>query len=195
MSIITTPLPYIFSNGTTADATQVNADLNQIVGNVNANAAASGANADITSMSQLATLSHVINNTAQPAFHASRSTNQTTSGNLVCPTVDSQQGGTNYASGTGTFTAPSNGVYLFCVSFQMTNSSGGNLLAYAQIVTNLGLLIAEQAFTTTAGTSTWLSCSGVTSLNAGQTVTVQQSGAANLIVVGGSVSFSGAMLF
>jgi hypothetical protein len=39
MAIITLPLPNVFSNGTTADATQVNADFNQITANVNANAA------------------------------------------------------------------------------------------------------------------------------------------------------------
>lgn len=38
MAIITTPLPYVFVNGTTADATQVNADLNQIVSGVNGGA-------------------------------------------------------------------------------------------------------------------------------------------------------------
>jgi len=36
---IINPLPYIFQNGTTADATQVNVDLAQILANVNANAA------------------------------------------------------------------------------------------------------------------------------------------------------------
>lgn len=35
---IINPLPYIFANGTVADATQVNADLSQIVNNVNSNA-------------------------------------------------------------------------------------------------------------------------------------------------------------
>lgn len=39
-AVIISPLPYIFQNGTVADATQVNADLAQIVNNVNANAAA-----------------------------------------------------------------------------------------------------------------------------------------------------------
>lgn len=38
MAIITLPLPNIFSNGTTADALAVNANLNQITGNVNSNA-------------------------------------------------------------------------------------------------------------------------------------------------------------
>lgn len=54
MSIIST-LPYTLTNGTTADATQVMSDFNQIVNNVNANAAANGANADITSLSALST--------------------------------------------------------------------------------------------------------------------------------------------
>ena len=54
MSIIS-PLPNTLTNGTTADATQVMADLNQIVNNVNANAAANGANSDITSLSGLST--------------------------------------------------------------------------------------------------------------------------------------------
>lgn len=35
---IINPLPYIFANGTVADATQVNSDLAQIVSNVNTNA-------------------------------------------------------------------------------------------------------------------------------------------------------------
>ena len=40
IAAIINPLPYIFQNGTTADATQVNADLAQIVSNVNTNAVA-----------------------------------------------------------------------------------------------------------------------------------------------------------
>ncbi len=52
MTIIS-PLPYTLANGTTNDATQVMADFSQIVSNVNANAAHSGANSDITSLSGL----------------------------------------------------------------------------------------------------------------------------------------------
>lgn len=55
MAIIPTPLPFVFINGTTADATQVNSDLNTIVNNVNTNAAHSGANSDITSLTALST--------------------------------------------------------------------------------------------------------------------------------------------
>ena len=52
MAIIS-PLPNNITNGTTGDATQVMADLNQIVSNVNTNAAENGANSSITSLSGL----------------------------------------------------------------------------------------------------------------------------------------------
>lgn len=52
---IVNPLPYTLTNGTTADATQVMADLNQIVANVNANGAENGANSSITSLTGLTT--------------------------------------------------------------------------------------------------------------------------------------------
>lgn len=45
-----TALPFILQNGTTADATQVMADLNQIYNGVQAGCAGSGANTDITSL-------------------------------------------------------------------------------------------------------------------------------------------------
>ena len=54
MSIVSS-LPYNLTNGTTADATQVMGDLNQIRNDVNSNAANNGANSDITSLSGLTT--------------------------------------------------------------------------------------------------------------------------------------------
>lgn len=48
-------LPVTLQNGTTAEATEVMADLNKIRNDVNSNAAANGANADITSLSGLTT--------------------------------------------------------------------------------------------------------------------------------------------
>lgn len=54
MAIIA-PLPFTLTNGTTADATQVMADLNAIANAVNSNAAHNGANNDITSLSGLTT--------------------------------------------------------------------------------------------------------------------------------------------
>lgn len=67
------PLPYTLTNGTTADATQVMADLNQIVSNGNANCAANGANSDITSLSGLTT----------PLSVAQGGTGSATGGNFV----------------------------------------------------------------------------------------------------------------
>ena len=46
-------MPFNLQNGTTADASQVMANFNQIVANGNANAAHSGTNSDITSLSNL----------------------------------------------------------------------------------------------------------------------------------------------
>ena len=48
-------LPFTFVNGTTADATQVDANFNAIVSALASSAAASGANSDITSLSALTT--------------------------------------------------------------------------------------------------------------------------------------------
>ncbi len=48
-------LPFTLQNGTTADATQVMADFNSIKTDVNSNAAANGANNDITSLAGLTT--------------------------------------------------------------------------------------------------------------------------------------------
>lgn len=53
-------LPFLLQNGTTADATQVDADFDQIVTDVNNNAAHNGANNDITALSALTTaITHV----------------------------------------------------------------------------------------------------------------------------------------
>jgi hypothetical protein len=55
MAIIIPALPYTLTNGTTADANQVMADLNDIVSGVNTNGAANGPNSDITSLTGLTT--------------------------------------------------------------------------------------------------------------------------------------------
>ena len=49
------PVPFTFTNGTTADATQVNANFNSIITNTNTFAAENGANASITSLTGLTT--------------------------------------------------------------------------------------------------------------------------------------------
>lgn len=55
MTTIISPITFTFVNGTVIDAVQVNANFAQIIANVNANAAGSGANSDITSLSGLTT--------------------------------------------------------------------------------------------------------------------------------------------
>lgn len=52
---IVSGLPFTLTNGTVADATQVMADFNQIVNNVNANGAKNGVNSDITALTALST--------------------------------------------------------------------------------------------------------------------------------------------
>jgi microcystin-dependent protein len=52
---IVNTLPFQLQNGTTADASQVMADFNQIVNNTNANAAKNGVNSDITALTGLTT--------------------------------------------------------------------------------------------------------------------------------------------
>lgn len=54
-AVIVGSLPYTLTNGTTADATQVMANYQKIVDDVNANAAARGANSDITALLGLTT--------------------------------------------------------------------------------------------------------------------------------------------
>ena len=54
MTIANAP-PFTLTNGVTGDATQVMANFNQLIANVNANAAANGANSDITSLTGLTT--------------------------------------------------------------------------------------------------------------------------------------------
>lgn len=64
-------LPFTLINGQTADATQVMSNFNQIVANGNTNAAANGANSDITSLAGLTTpLSLIQGGTGVGAFIA-----------------------------------------------------------------------------------------------------------------------------
>lgn len=70
-------LPFNILNGTLEDATQVMANYNKILTDVNANAGASPVNADITTMTALATVSHAV------AFVAISATALTLTGNLT----------------------------------------------------------------------------------------------------------------
>jgi len=259
MSIITTPLPFIFTNGTTADATQVNADLNQIVSGVNANAAAAGSNSDITSLSNLATASHALSlgstlgvtglatlsggaavtggtttdtlsvtstetvtglltasggvsttalttNTlmvsgavtlsAPVAFHAHRTTNQTSGAVLVYDSIDSQDGGSNYNNTTGQFTAPATGWYSFCASALLNNTTGSP--AINSISINVGGINVAEGGNVSQPTATGNAAfvATVVKVTSGVTVSVQGPALAanNVFQPGTFSSFSGFLL-
>ena len=289
MSIITTPLPFIFTNGTTADATQVNADLNQIVAGVNANAAAAGSNSDITSLSNLATASHALSLgstlgvtglatlsggaavtglatlsggaavtggtttdtlsvtstetvtglltasggvstaaltatglltasggeavtgglttdtlkvsgavtlSAPVAFHAHRTTNQTSGAVLVYDSIDSQDGGSNYNNTTGQFTAPATGWYSFCASALLSNVTGSPAINSISITVG-GINIAEGGnVSQPTATSNAASVATVVKVTSGITVSVQGPALAanNVFLPGTFSSFSGFLL-
>ena len=55
-ALICSSIPYTFSNGTTADATQVNANFSAFQSCVNTNAATAGANSNITSLTGLTSI-------------------------------------------------------------------------------------------------------------------------------------------
>ena len=55
-ALICSSIPYVFSNGTTADATQINANFSAFQACVNVNAATAGANSNITSLTGLVSI-------------------------------------------------------------------------------------------------------------------------------------------
>lgn len=83
----------------------------------------------------------IYSNTVQPAFRAFKSAataNVTGNGTtylVICDTIQSQQG-TGYSGGTGVFTAPSNGWYVFGGQISLTGISGstGYLLSLVSSV-------------------------------------------------------------
>jgi hypothetical protein len=194
MSIISTPLPFIFTNGTTADANQVNSNLNQIVSNVNANAAANGANADITSLTALQSIRIGLSST-QPAFESYRNSSAQNSGSVVVFDTVRQQNGAGYASGTGVFTAPATGWYIFNSSVSVSNTTGGTVLFQIQILVGGSALVSAASQSVATGSSATVACGGPMYVTAAQTIAVScNSLSANLTVANGS-NFGGILLY
>lgn len=126
--ICSTSLPYTFVNGTTIDATQVNADLQAIISCVNSNAAHNGSNSDITNLTAIAG-----NSGAGPGLIASGTVAFFDLGAQTCP------GGWVLANGSGG-TTDARGRYLRAEDYPYTgtNPDGdfvGNQLEAVQNIT------------------------------------------------------------
>lgn len=134
-------------------------------------------------------------NSTPTAFHAHRSSAQTSGTTVIFDTVDSQTGGTNYSNSTGVFTAPVTGVYLFTTAVTFLNNTGGNFTIVADI-TGPGGSAADGRIILANVTAGYISLTTVLALSATNTVSVTCSAlAANLSVNSGTgTSFSAALL-
>lgn len=139
---IVSGLPFTLTNGTVADATQVMADFNQIVNNVNANAAKNGVNNDITALTALVTpLTPTQGGT--PVFIASATGGGTANAQTIAATLPSTFALTaNYVvqfvpgftnTGTTTLNVSSTGVK----NVFKQSAGGGVALAGGELVSGL----------------------------------------------------------
>jgi hypothetical protein len=188
---------------TLIDSTIGSTNTNAITGsgtltysNVNFNGSSNTINT--TTQTGLITRPGIVRSTTQPCFLSHLSANATsvtgdgTTVTIVYDTVDQQQGGTNYASGTGIFTAPFTGWYQFSTNLFLT----GLLVTHTEVLcvwTFTGSSISSRFFDNNGGLirnpSNQLACSGsiITFMSATDTLKVQ------LTVGGGTkaVSVSG----
>ena len=136
---------------------------------------------------------------AQPAFVATRtSSNQTSGTTLIFNNVVQQQGGTNYNNSTGVFTAPVAGWYMFTAGISVFASTVNTI--YNFYISGNGTLIAENtlSYTTTSGSTLsttlslmmYLPISGTVSLVSATSL----SGSLYLLYTGSGSFFSGYLL-
>ena len=117
-------LPFQLQNGTTADATQVMADFNKILNDVNANAAKNGINTDITALDQSTVVA--ANGTiaaTSMGFRGAPQNAQTASYGLVLA-----DNGKHISITTGGVTVPSNAAAAFPIGATVViyNNSGAS---------------------------------------------------------------------
>lgn len=132
----------------------------------------------------------------QPSFHASRQTTQTSGTTIIFATEDHDYG-SNYDASTGIFTAPVDGVYLFCATVILENTTGST--AEVRVVIDLNgtdsIAFSNLSIPNSADRSE--SFSVIIKLSATNQVKVvsQTSLSANLFVRNGPYSrFSGRLL-
>jgi hypothetical protein len=152
----------------------------------------------------------VYTNTSQPCFNAvlsaSTSANVTGDGTtytVLCDTIGVNQG-TNYSAGTGIFTAPVTGTYIFSGSVNVapTNLSVAYTQGFIQIATSSqtyisGLLNYGVVFTTATGVCQSISVVAKMSANDTASLQVRVSGSTKSLGVEGGIGstfFSGCLL-
>lgn len=157
------------------------------------------------------TFSNTVLKTGQPAFNAQITTGSTTLtaatvNTVIFNTANTNQGGTNYAIGTGIFTAPTTGFYGFSGVVVVDNSSGGtatiNTVYFSK--NNAASGVAGRFFFNTplvggtlanGGNQAWFVGSVYCALTAGDTIRVKvDMGGANNCTANLGSGFSGVLL-
>ena len=143
----------------------------------------------------------LFSNSGQPSFTAHRSGAQITGTTVIFDTVDTQQGGTNYANGTGAFTAPNTGWYLFTVWAIILNNANGLTVTALSLVNTTASKTLDTDNYPPGLSNTQSAAMTLTSfchLTAGDVVNVQSVTAFNAnydIPASNNAIFSGAQLF
>lgn len=172
------------NDGDAVTAASVNNQINTIVndynGNITATNLASGAvtDAKITANNLLATK---FSNPYKFSAYRNAAWTCTTTATIVFDTKNFDTS-TNFATGTGLFTAPVAGFYFFSAHVNIGTSNGGNNIGGVFLIQNGSAVGESQWFTTNVNVNAGSSVSKLIQCSANDTIGVQ---ATNSISVGG----------